>query len=196
LIGYKDTWGNICWRIFSFHVNFILALFVKIWEIFGECFQVFTTAAYDGHKSIVLLAFEIMEKIVRDCFPYITETERAFTVCVNCLVAFTSSRPNQNINLNAFALLRFCVDKLAKGDLDSSKNKDKETSGSISKLQKGNDKTNENGELANKEDHCYLWFPLLAGKEILTFSFMILWRLQIDPDLILELFIILLSYLF
>nr|GMC84791.1 brefeldin A-inhibited guanine nucleotide-exchange protein 2-like [Ipomoea batatas] len=126
-------------------------------------FMVFTTAAYDGHKSIVLLAFEIMEKIVRDCFPYITETERAFTVCVNCLVAFTSSRPNQNINLNAFALLRFCVDKLAKGDLDSSKNKDKETSGSISKLQKGNDKTNENGELANKEDHCYLWFPLLAG---------------------------------
>ncbi|XP_019152223.1 PREDICTED: brefeldin A-inhibited guanine nucleotide-exchange protein 2-like isoform X2 [Ipomoea nil] len=126
-------------------------------------FMVFTTAAYDGHKSTVLLAFEIMEKIVRDCFPYITETERAFTVCVNCLVAFTNSRPDRDINLNAFALLRFCADKLAKGDLDSSKNKDEETSGSISKLQKGNGKTNENGELANKEDHYYLWFPLLAG---------------------------------
>jgi brefeldin A-inhibited guanine nucleotide-exchange protein len=34
--------------------------------------QVFTTAAYDDHKNIVLLAFEIIEKIVRDCFPYIT----------------------------------------------------------------------------------------------------------------------------
>ncbi|CAN1848939.1 Brefeldin A-inhibited guanine nucleotide-exchange protein 3 [Linum perenne] len=38
-------------------------------------FMVFTTAAYDDHKNIVLLAFEIMEKIIRDYFPYITETE-------------------------------------------------------------------------------------------------------------------------
>ncbi|CAI0385532.1 unnamed protein product [Linum tenue] len=35
-------------------------------------FMVFTTAAYDDHKNIVLLAFEIMEKIIRDYFPYIT----------------------------------------------------------------------------------------------------------------------------
>lgn len=144
----------------------------------------------------MLLAFEIIEKIVRDYFPYITETERAFTDCVNCLVAYTNSRFNKDNSLNAIDLVRFCADKLAKGDLDCSKIKDKETSGSISKLQKGNDKTNENGDLANNADHHYLWFPLLAGKEILTFIFMISWRLQIGWDLILELFIILLCYLF
>ncbi|KAL0339370.1 UNVERIFIED_CONTAM: Brefeldin A-inhibited guanine nucleotide-exchange protein 2 [Sesamum angustifolium] len=32
-------------------------------------------AAYDDHKNIVLLALKILSKIVRDYFPYITETE-------------------------------------------------------------------------------------------------------------------------
>ena len=116
----------------------------------------------------MLLAFEIMEKIIRDYFPYITETETTtFTDCVNCLIAFTNSRFNKDISLNAIAFLRFCATKLAEGDLgSSSKNKDKE-SGKISPSSphKGKDGRQENGELIDKDDHLYFWFPLLAGKE-------------------------------
>ncbi|KAJ6879216.1 hypothetical protein NC652_032708 [Populus alba x Populus x berolinensis] len=85
-------------------------------------------------KNIVLLAFEIIEKIIRDYFPYITETETTtFTDCVNCLIAFTNSRFNKDISLNAIAFLRFCATKLAEGDLGfSSRNKDKEAPGKIS----------------------------------------------------------------
>ena len=76
----------------------------------------FTIAASDDHKNIVLLAFETNEKIVRDYFPYITETEiTTFTDCVNCLIAFTNSRFNKDISLNAIAFLRFCALKLAEG---------------------------------------------------------------------------------
>ncbi|XP_022770305.1 brefeldin A-inhibited guanine nucleotide-exchange protein 2-like [Durio zibethinus] len=136
-------------------------------------FMVFTTAAYDDHKNIVLLAFEIMEKIIRDYFPYITETETTtFTDCVNCLIAFTNSRFNKDISLNAIAFLRFCATKLAEGDLgSSSKNKDKE-SGKISPSSphKGKDVRQENGELIDKDDHLYFWFPLLAGLSELSFD--------------------------
>uniref|UniRef100_A0A5B7ALW0 Putative brefeldin A-inhibited guanine nucleotide-exchange protein 2-like n=1 Tax=Davidia involucrata TaxID=16924 RepID=A0A5B7ALW0_DAVIN len=137
-------------------------------------FMVFTTAAYDDHKSIVLLAFEIIEKIIRDYFPYITETETTtFTDCVNCLIAFTNSRFNKDISLNAIAFLRFCAGKLAEGDLgSSSRNKDNEASGNISPSspQKGKDKKLDSGELADKEDHLYFWFPLLAGLSELSFD--------------------------
>ncbi|CAL9223843.1 unnamed protein product, partial [Arabidopsis halleri] len=44
-------------------------------------------------KNIVLLAFETMEKIVREYFSYITETEATtFTDCVRCLITFTNSK--------------------------------------------------------------------------------------------------------
>lgn len=125
-------------------------------------FQVFTTAAQDERKNIVLLAFEIIEKIVRDYFPYITETETTtFTDCVNCLIAFTNNRFNKDISLNAIAFLRYCAAKLAEGDLGSPK-----TSGNISPSspQKGKVKRNDSGDLTDKEDHLYFWFPLLAGK--------------------------------
>lgn len=132
--------------------------------------QVFTTAAYDHHKNIVLLAFEIIEKIIRDYFPYITETETTtFTDCVNCLIAFTNSRFNKDISLNAITFLRFCATKLAEGDLGStSRNRDKEASGkfSSSSAQTGKDGKHDNGEVTDKEDHLYFWFPLLAGKQI------------------------------
>lgn len=135
--------------------------------------QVFTTAAYDDHKNIVLLAFEIMEKIIRDYFPYITETETTtFTDCVNCLIAFTNSRFNKDISLNAIAFLRFCATKLAEGDLGSSSiKKDKEVpaKSSPSPGQTGKDGKQENGEIIDKEDHLYFWFPLLAGKKLLNF---------------------------
>ncbi|KAL2337445.1 hypothetical protein Fmac_011891 [Flemingia macrophylla] len=136
-------------------------------------FMVFTTAAYDDHRNIVLLAFEIMEKIIRDYFPYITETETtAFTDCVNCLIAFTNSRFNKEISLNAIAFLRFCATKLAAGDLGSSRNKDKEVTGKISSSspQIGKEGKHENGEVTDKDDHLYFWFPLLAGLSELSFD--------------------------
>ncbi|XP_044501297.1 brefeldin A-inhibited guanine nucleotide-exchange protein 2-like [Mangifera indica] len=136
-------------------------------------FMVFTTAAYDDHKNIVLLAFEIIEKIIRDYFPYITETETTtFTDCVNCLIAFTNSRFNKEISLNAIAFLRFCATKLAEGDLGaSSRRKDKEASGKISpNSQPLKDGKLDNGEMIDKDDHLYFWFPLLAGLSELSFD--------------------------
>ncbi|KAK7349618.1 hypothetical protein VNO77_07120 [Canavalia gladiata] len=137
-------------------------------------FMVFTTAAYDDHKNIVLLAFEIIEKIIRDYFPYITETETTtFTDCVNCLIAFTNSRFNQEISLNAIAFLRFCATKLAEGDLgSSSRNKDKEVFGKISlpSPRTGKEGKQDNGEVTDKDDHLYFWFPLLAGLSELSFD--------------------------
>nr|KYP64465.1 Brefeldin A-inhibited guanine nucleotide-exchange protein 2 [Cajanus cajan] len=137
-------------------------------------FMVFTTAAYDDHKNIVLLAFEIIEKIIRDYFPYITETETTtFTDCVNCLIAFTNSRFNKEISLNAIAFLRFCATKLAAGDLvSSSRNKDNEVIGKISSSspQIGKEGKHDNGEVTDKDDHLYFWFPLLAGLSELSFD--------------------------
>ncbi|KAK4744860.1 hypothetical protein SAY87_011172 [Trapa incisa] len=136
-------------------------------------FMVFTTAAYDDHKNIVLLAFEIMEKIIRDYFPYITETETTtFTDCVNCLIAFTNSRFNKEISLNAIAFLQFCAEKLAEGDFGSSaRDKEKEFLGRVSPSPgRGKDGKLENGEIADKENHLYFWFPLLAGLSELSFD--------------------------
>lgn len=136
-------------------------------------FQVFTTAAYDDHKNIVLLAFEIIEKIIRDYFPYITETETTtFTDCVNCLIAFTNNRFNKDISLNAIAFLRFCATKLAEGDLgSSSRSKDRELSGKSSPLspQKGKDGKHD-AEMNDKDNHLYFWFPLLAGNNAAGFA--------------------------
>ncbi|KAE9610730.1 hypothetical protein Lal_00021229 [Lupinus albus] len=137
-------------------------------------FMVFTTAAYDDHKNIVLLAFEIIEKIIRDYFPYITETETTtFTDCVNCLIAFTNSRFNKEISLNAVGFLQFCATKLAQGDLgSSSRNKDKEVSGKVSSPSPltGKAGKQDDGEATDKDDHLYFWFPLLAGLSELSFD--------------------------
>jgi len=112
-----------------------------------------------------------MEKIIRDYFPYITETESTtFTDCVNCLIAFTNSRFNKEISLNAIAFLRFCATKLAAGDLgSSSRNKDKEVTGKISSssAQTGKEGKKDNGEVIDKDDHLYFWFPLLAGEDMI-----------------------------
>ncbi|OVA07712.1 SEC7-like [Macleaya cordata] len=133
-------------------------------------FMVFTTAASDDHKNIVLLAFEIIEKIVRDYFPYITETETTtFTDCVNCLIAFTNSRFNKDISLNAISFLRFCAVKLAEGDLASSRNKDKEALGKIASASPHSGKDGKQHS-AEFPDHLYFWFPLLAGLSELSFD--------------------------
>lgn len=130
------------------------------WKIM---FMVFTTAATDDHKSIVLLAFETIEKVVREYFPYITETETTtFTDCVNCLIAFTNSRFNQDVSLNAIAFLRFCALKLAEGELGSAgKNKEKD---------KDKPSKSEAPTFTDKDDHLYFWFPLLVGLSELSFD--------------------------
>ncbi|KAG6522238.1 brefeldin A-inhibited guanine nucleotide-exchange protein 1-like isoform X1 [Zingiber officinale] len=123
-------------------------------------FLVFTTAASDVRKSIVLLAFETIEKIVRDYFPYITETETTtFTDCVKCLIAFTNSRFNNDASLNAIAFLRFCAVKLADGGLVCYDNN------SEGHLGNGD---GSDGNLTEKDDHAFFWFPLLEGLSKLT----------------------------
>lgn len=71
--------------------------------------QVFTTAAGDKEESIVQLAFDTIQIIVREHFSHITETETTtFTDCVNCLIAFTNNPHSSNVALNSIAFLR-CV---------------------------------------------------------------------------------------
>ncbi|KAL6648463.1 hypothetical protein ACP70R_012687 [Stipagrostis hirtigluma subsp. patula] len=135
-------------------------------------FMVFATASYDDHKNIVLLAFEIIEKILREYFPYITETESTtFNDCVNCLIAFTNSRFNKDISLNAIGFLRFCAAKLAEGDIGSSKLKENPTSNSNPPSPHlTSDGKQEGAVIVDKEDHIHFWFPLLAGLSELTFD--------------------------
>ncbi|KAL9268921.1 Brefeldin A-inhibited guanine nucleotide-exchange protein 2-like protein [Drosera capensis] len=143
----------------------VLSRVINVKSGWKSMFMVLTTAAYDYHKNIVLLAFEIMEKIVRDYFPFITETETTtFTDCVNCLIAFTNSRFNKDISLNAIAFLRFCAEKLAEGNIGSAA-KNKEVSGNVSPTlpQSTRNRKLKDSQLADKDDHLYSWFPLLAG---------------------------------
>jgi brefeldin A-inhibited guanine nucleotide-exchange protein len=128
------------------------------WKIM---FMVFTTAATDEHKSIVLLAFETIEKIVREYFPYITETETTtFTDCVNCLIAFTNSRFDKDVSLNAIAFLRFCALKLAEGELGAAAStKDVKSAASSPKQT-----VQESPTFTDKDESLYFWFPLLAGQ--------------------------------
>ncbi|XP_062229284.1 brefeldin A-inhibited guanine nucleotide-exchange protein 1-like isoform X1 [Phragmites australis] len=123
-------------------------------------FMVFTSAAADDTKSTVLLAFETVEKIVRDYFHHITETEtRTFTDCVTCLIAFTSSQFNSDANLNAIAFLRFCAVKLAEEGFIC---QDRGT-----EQPRNLDMSGENATV-HKDSHASLWVPLLAGLAKLT----------------------------
>lgn len=126
-------------------------------------FMVFTTAAADERKAIVLLAFETMEKIVRDYFPYITETETTtFTDCVKCLTTFTNSRFNSDVSLNAIAFLRFCAVKLAEGGLVCSQNKESDSSIPVY------EDALDGNSVMDKDDPVYFWVPLLTGLSKLT----------------------------
>ncbi len=61
----------------------------------------------DKDPSIVNLAFDTVEKIVRLHFNHITETETTtFTDCVNCLIAFTNNPHSSTVALNSIAFLR------------------------------------------------------------------------------------------
>ncbi|KAG2390609.1 Brefeldin A-inhibited guanine nucleotide-exchange protein [Vigna angularis] len=114
-------------------------------------FMVFTAAAADERKNIVLLAFETMEKIVREFFPYITETETmTFTDCVRCLLTFTNSRFNSDVSLNAIAFLRFCAVRLADGGLVYNKKSSVDGPSVVAQGHTDND------------DHVSFWNPLLS----------------------------------
>ena len=128
-------------------------------------FMVFTAAAADERKNIVLLAFETMEKIVREYFPYITETETTtFTDCVRCLITFTNSRFNSDVSLNAIAFLRFCAVKLAEGGLVCNERSEE---GDLSTPPV--DKDASDGQLfTDRDDHASYWIPLLTGLSKLT----------------------------
>jgi hypothetical protein len=80
--------------------------------------QVFSQAAKDNESTIVRLSFETVEKIVREHFTVITETDvGVFADCVNCLTAFTNQSHDDNVALNAIAFLRFCAGRLAEGSI-------------------------------------------------------------------------------
>ncbi|KAI5679581.1 hypothetical protein M9H77_00808 [Catharanthus roseus] len=128
-------------------------------------FMVFTAAAADERKNIVLLAFQTMEKIVREYFSYITETETLiFTDCVKCLITFTSSKFNSDVSLNAIAFLRFCAVKLADGGLVCNEIS-KEDASSVP-LTNSHDSVGH--IVMDKEDHGSYWLPLLTGLSKLT----------------------------
>ncbi|XP_059654108.1 brefeldin A-inhibited guanine nucleotide-exchange protein 1 isoform X1 [Cornus florida] len=128
-------------------------------------FMVFTAAAADERKNVVLLAFETMEKIVREYFPYITEKEIVtFTDCVKCLITFTNSKFNSDVSLNAIAFLRFCAVKLADGGLVCN-NKSKVEASSV---EEANNDALDGQTFADKSDHVSFWVPLLTGLSKLT----------------------------
>ncbi|KAI4297867.1 hypothetical protein L6164_037728 [Bauhinia variegata] len=127
-------------------------------------FMVFTAAAADERKNIVLLAFETMEKIVREYFPYITETETTtFTDCVRCLLTFTNSRFNSDVSLNAIAFLRFCAVKLAEGGLVCNEKSSIDDPSIV--VPNG---VSDAHALTDKDDHVSFWNPLLSGLSKLT----------------------------
>jgi len=110
-----------------------------------------------------------MEKIVRDYFPYITETETTtFTDCVKCLITFTSSKFSSDASLNAIAFLRFCAVKLAEEGFVCH---DKDTD------QLPNNLDSSDGSTAmHKDDHVYFWVPLLAGIFLFFTNSGIIWK--------------------
>ncbi|KAI3736492.1 hypothetical protein L6452_16034 [Arctium lappa] len=128
-------------------------------------FMALTAAAADERKNIVLLAFETMEKIVREYFPYITETETVtFTDCVRCLITFTKSRFNSDVSLNAIAFLRFCAVKLAEGGLICNR----ENADDDSSIQVVKEAAADGQTLTDKDEHASYWIPLLSGLSSLT----------------------------
>ncbi|XP_021846883.1 brefeldin A-inhibited guanine nucleotide-exchange protein 1 isoform X2 [Spinacia oleracea] len=128
-------------------------------------FMVFTTAAADERKSIVLLAFETMEKIVREYFPHITETESTtFTDCVRCLITFTNSKYDSDVSFNAIAFLRFCALKLAEGGLFC--NEDRQDANSYDLSDSG--EISDRQAFISKDENISFWMPLLTGLSRLT----------------------------
>uniref|UniRef100_A0A1J3GVQ6 Brefeldin A-inhibited guanine nucleotide-exchange protein 4 n=1 Tax=Noccaea caerulescens TaxID=107243 RepID=A0A1J3GVQ6_NOCCA len=116
-------------------------------------FTVFTTAAIDERKNIVLLAFETIEKIVRDHFHCITETEiSVYPDCIRCLIAFTNSKFEGDIGFNTIEFLRFCALKLAQGGLFWNE-----------KLKSSNISSDDTQSFTELDEQVSYWVPLLSG---------------------------------
>ena len=155
-------------------------------------FMIFTQAASDEERAIVQLAFETIERIIRDQFEHITETDATtFTDCVNCLIAFTNSpTAPEEVCLNAIAFLRFCALKLADGslgklELSAGGSDDSYSVGTPhatppgspahpsrvpSKSPKKKEREKGATDFTDAELDLSYWFPLLAGLSELTFD--------------------------
>ncbi|KAG2241059.1 hypothetical protein Bca52824_090346 [Brassica carinata] len=120
-------------------------------------FTVFTTAAIDERKNIVLLAFETIEKIVRDHFHCITETEiSVYADCIRCLITFTSSKFEGDIGFNTIEFLRFCAQKLAEGGLFLN---EKLKNDSISAFKED---SSDGQSVTDLDEQVSYWVPLLS----------------------------------
>lgn len=110
----------------------------------------------------MLLAFEILERIIKDYFPYITDTENAtFTDCINCLISFTNSRFSKDFSTQAIYFLIFCATKLAAGDFGNNTEVSANNNPSSPQIDEGEKPIKT--RFTDKDDLLLLWFPLLAG---------------------------------
>jgi brefeldin A-inhibited guanine nucleotide-exchange protein len=147
-------------------------------------------------RTTAALAFEIVERVIREHFDRITETDPSvFTDCVDCLIAFTRYAKEDNgadgvVALNAVAFLRFCALKLADGAIgDLEQGVESAAGGAVvgdgdadlrSKEIERAEKTHgvsrpvarARGATAFTEAdaHVFYWFPLLKGLSDLTFD--------------------------
>ncbi|WZZ23781.1 hypothetical protein YC2023_007182 [Brassica napus] len=129
-------------------------------------FTVFTTAAIDERKNIVLLAFETIEKIVRDHFHCITETEiSVYADCIRCLITFTNSKFEGDIGFNTIEFLRFCAVKLAEGGLFLN---EKLKNDNISALKED---SSDGQTVTDLDEQVSYWVPLLSGWLLLFISY-------------------------
>ncbi|KAL0334483.1 UNVERIFIED_CONTAM: Brefeldin A-inhibited guanine nucleotide-exchange protein 1 [Sesamum radiatum] len=140
----------------------VFGRFSNIKSGWKSVFMVFTAAAADERKSTVLMAFEAMEKIVREYFSYITETETlTFTHCVRCLITFANNRFNSDVSLNAIAFVRFCAVKLADGGLAWNE----KSEGDSLNTPPVKDNALGGQKCMDKDDHTHFWVPLLSEPE-------------------------------
>ena len=166
--------------------QFILARVANVKSGWKSMFMVFTAAAADENRQLVALAFSTIEKIVREYFSHVTETETStFTDCVNCLIAFANSSLS-DVSLNAIAFLRFCALKLAEGELGEleapSPHQAEEANVGGSEREGRGAGPRDEAKIVRKASrssaivftdqdvHLYFWFPLLAGLSELTFD--------------------------
>eukprot|EP00775_Hariotina_reticulata_P008270 gene8270-8458_t len=171
----------------------VLARVDNIKSGWKSMFMVFTTAAGDADPTIVRLAFDTIEKIVREHFNHITETETTtFTDCVNCLIAFTNNPHSLEVALNSIAFLRYCASKLAEGDIGELPQAvpavGLESLGPTRMVRRKvimiivvrlvvnagfgplAEAGGSNIKFVDRDEHVYFWFPLLAGLSELTFD--------------------------
>ena len=158
-------------------------------------FAVLTLAACDARRTTAVLAFEIVERVIREHFDRITETDPSvFTDCVDCLIAFTRYAKEDNgadgvVALNAVAFLRFCALKLADGAIgDLEKGVESAAGGAVvgdgdaDLRSKEIERADKNGvsrpvarargatAFTEADAHVFYWFPLLKGLSDLTFD--------------------------